>query len=155
MSLIKIKVLIFKERHASVYRIIQFSFISVHLLRLCFKVCSCFAAFDIICILFQRCFFRFSAAPPTDSRPPGGCHTDEFQCLMDGLCIPLRWRCDGDSDCMDMSDEKDCEGVTHMCDPAVKFGCKDSGEQRRRRVRCAEVACFRLILPSVDSTLHQ
>lgn len=28
---------------------------------------------------------------------------------------------------MDLSDEKNCEGVTHMCDPAVKFGCRDSG----------------------------
>uniref|UniRef100_A0A8C4Z0G3 EGF-like domain-containing protein n=1 Tax=Gadus morhua TaxID=8049 RepID=A0A8C4Z0G3_GADMO len=60
------------------------------------------------------------------TRPPGGCHTDEFQCRHDGLCIPLRWHCDGDTDCMDLSDEKHCEGVTHMCDPAVKFGCKDS-----------------------------
>lgn len=30
---------------------------------------------------------------------------------------------------MDSSDEKGCEGVTHVCDPNVKFGCKDSGEE--------------------------
>ncbi|KAM3845339.1 prolow-density lipoprotein receptor-related protein 1 [Vipera latastei] len=60
------------------------------------------------------------------TRPPGGCHTDEFQCRLDALCIPMRWHCDGDTDCMDSSDEKNCEGVTHVCDPNVKFGCKDS-----------------------------
>ena len=53
---------------------------------------------------------------------------DEFQCRMDGLCIPMRWRCDGDTDCMDLSDESNCEGVTHMCDPAVKFSCRESGK---------------------------
>lgn len=65
---------------------------------------------------------------PAATRPPGGCHVDEFQCRIDSLCIPMRWRCDGDTDCMDLSDESLCEGVTHMCDPAVKFSCKDSGE---------------------------
>lgn len=34
---------------------------------------------------------------------------------------------------MDSSDEKSCEGVTHVCDPSVKFGCKDSGEEERWR----------------------
>lgn len=58
---------------------------------------------------------------------------DEFQCRMDGLCIPMRWRCDGDTDCMDLSDESNCEGVTHMCDPAVKFSCRDSGEEALSR----------------------
>lgn len=40
----------------------------------------------------------------------------------------MRWRCDGDTDCMDLSDESSCDGVTHTCDPAVKFSCRDSGE---------------------------
>lgn len=31
---------------------------------------------------------------------------------------------------MDSSDEKSCEGVTHVCDPNVKFGCKDSGKKK-------------------------
>uniref|UniRef100_A0A3P9L4U0 Uncharacterized protein n=1 Tax=Oryzias latipes TaxID=8090 RepID=A0A3P9L4U0_ORYLA len=65
-----------------------------------------------------------------------GCHTDEFQCLMDGLCIPLRWRCDGDTDCMDMSDEKECEGVTHMCDPAVN-DCEDNSDEEN----CEALVC--------------
>lgn len=35
------------------------------------------------------------------------CDMDQFQCKS-GHCIPLRWRCDADADCMDGSDEEAC-----------------------------------------------
>ena len=42
------------------------------------------------------------------SRPPNKCHPDEFKCNVGG-CIPLSWKCDGQKDCEDESDEpKDC-----------------------------------------------
>lgn len=55
------------------------------------------------------------------------CSAEEFHCVTDGTCIPERWRCDGDKDCEDASDEKDCEGTKRMCDPKAKFTCKDTG----------------------------
>lgn len=36
------------------------------------------------------------------------CAGDEFQCK-NGHCIPIRWRCDADADCIDGSDEERCE----------------------------------------------
>ena len=36
------------------------------------------------------------------------CDSDQFQCRS-GHCIPIRWRCDTDPDCMDSSDEQKCD----------------------------------------------
>jgi len=36
------------------------------------------------------------------------CEEDQFQCK-NGHCIPLRWHCDADADCIDGSDEESCD----------------------------------------------
>jgi hypothetical protein len=38
----------------------------------------------------------------------GSCQPTKFQCRTSGLCVPLTWRCDGDLDCRDGSDEDEC-----------------------------------------------
>lgn len=66
------------------------------------------------------------------------CGAEEFHCVTDGTCIPERWRCDGDKDCEDGDDEKDCEGTRRMCDPKAKFTCKDTGGSCGGTVRPAD-----------------
>lgn len=36
------------------------------------------------------------------------CGELEFKCKTTGKCINIAWKCDGDKDCRDGSDEEDC-----------------------------------------------
>ncbi|XP_063781355.1 SCO-spondin-like [Pseudophryne corroboree] len=73
-------------------------------------------------------------APPDNSKtvPPErsqttagatGCGRYEFQCGS-GECRPRGWRCDNEVDCMDASDERDCNRTCHL----HQYQCTMSGE---------------------------
>lgn len=48
-----------------------------------------------------------SLARPLQKDCTPRCEFDQFQCK-NGHCIPMRWRCDADADCMDGTDEENC-----------------------------------------------
>ncbi|KAM9839429.1 LOW QUALITY PROTEIN: SCO-spondin [Aulostomus maculatus] len=47
-------------------------------------------------------------SPVTPTVPTPACRSYEFGCASGGQCVPQAWRCDGETDCMDGSDEQQC-----------------------------------------------
>uniref|UniRef100_A0A8C4Z868 Low-density lipoprotein receptor-related protein 8-like n=1 Tax=Gadus morhua TaxID=8049 RepID=A0A8C4Z868_GADMO len=59
--------------------------------------------------------------PPYPTHRRANCTAGEFRCA-NGECVRLAWKCDGDPDCKDKSDELDCPLLT--CRPD-EFQCGD------------------------------
>eukprot|EP00058_Branchiostoma_floridae_P013613 XP_002599101.1 hypothetical protein BRAFLDRAFT_81766 [Branchiostoma floridae] len=45
-----------------------------------------------------------------------GCTSGQFKCVTTGRCVPASFRCNGDDDCGDQSDEQECPDVQNLCE---------------------------------------
>ncbi|XP_049338853.1 MAM and LDL-receptor class A domain-containing protein 1 [Astyanax mexicanus] len=79
-----------------------------------------------------------SIGAPVTSTPPT-CDPESFQCVYLLECVPLSWRCDGEADCVDRSDEEGCESVTPGTVPPQTV-CKDT------QFRCSNGTCVPALL---------
>jgi hypothetical protein len=84
----------------------------------------------------------------TTSAPAACAPTTQFACRS-GECIHLGWRCDGDRDCKDMSDEADCRKPPPRR-PAPPRAC-GSGHQLAR----CRLAFFPALLGTNDPALTE
>lgn len=62
----------------------------------------------------------------TATLAPNQCDTKKtFQCVTSRICIPASWKCDGNADCEDKSDESSTICTSHSC-PDKHFRCDNA-----------------------------
>ncbi len=88
-------------------------------------------------------------------QPPPTCKPDEFTCVDGSACIPMQWRCDGQAECADHSDEIGCDNCRNdefrcrhggcvnaslICDGTIH--CDDSSDE----IKCCGAGFFQCIV---------
>uniref|UniRef100_A0A4W4ES41 EGF-like domain-containing protein n=1 Tax=Electrophorus electricus TaxID=8005 RepID=A0A4W4ES41_ELEEL len=92
---------------ANLLFLLIYNLLGLHVLISVF-VCVC------VCVCVCACCFLLRAAKKT-------CASTDFACK-NGQCVPARWRCDGEPECSDGSDEADFTCSKQTC-PPEKFDC--------------------------------
>lgn len=78
------------------------------------------------------------SASPTDE--PGCSRYFQYECK-NGRCVPAWWKCDGENDCGDWSDESQCSGTQISPVSAVNLVCRVLTKENAQWINYSSLCC--------------